>query len=93
MAQALEMMKILSHPLRLSLLCRLIEEGEMSAGELVEAESDKASQSQISQYLGQLRDRGVVTARKDGHFVYYQISDPRTKALIAALHDLYCPEG
>lgn len=95
MTQALDMMKIMSHPLRLSILCALIEHREMSAGEIVErirAETPaKANQSQISQYLGQLREHGLITGRKEGQFIYYRIGDPRVKKLIALLHDLYCP--
>lgn len=94
MAAALDMMKILSHPLRLSILCTLIERGEMSAGDImasVPAETP-ASQSQISQYLGQLRQQGLISGRKDGQFVYYKIGDPRVKRLITVLHNLYCPD-
>lgn len=91
MEEALKMLKILGHPLRLSILCRLIEKGEMSAGDIVTAESDKASQSQISQYLNALKNEGLIQSRRDGHFQFYNIADNRVKTLVSTLHKLFCP--
>lgn len=93
MNDALEIMRILSHPLRLSILCRLIEEKEMTAGEIVNAESGHASQSQVSQYLNQMRRQGLIKSHKRGPYVYYSLADKRAHALIAALHQLYCKVG
>jgi len=90
MGDALTAIKILSHPLRLSILCHLIERGEMSAGEIVEQEKSHASQSQISQYLQKLRKEKIVTMRKEGLFVYYTIACPKIRQIIALLHELYC---
>lgn len=92
MQEALEILKIMGHPLRLSILCRLIEQGEMGAGEIVEAEQNQASQSQISQYLNQLKNQGLIEGRREGHYLYYRIADSRIKKLIQTLHQLYCTE-
>lgn len=90
MEDALKMLKILGHPLRLSILCTLIDNGEMSAGDIVTAESDRASQSQISQYLNALKNEGIIQSRREGHFLYYKIADKRIKTLVATLHRLFC---
>lgn len=90
MEDALKMLKILGHPLRLSILCTLIDNGEMSAGDIVTAESDRASQSQISQYLNALKNEGIIQSRREGHFLYYKIVDKRIKTLVATLHRLFC---
>ena len=90
MQHVLEVLKTLNHPVRLSILCNLIEKEEMSAGEIVEQEKELASQSQVSQYLRWLRDKNYVTARKDGQYVYYKISSPEIRKLIRTLHDLFC---
>lgn len=90
MEEALKMLKILAHPLRLSILCTLIECGEMSAGEIVESESAKASQSQISQYLNALKKEGLIDSRRDGHYQYYRITDKRVKTIVETLHKLFC---
>ncbi|MCB9963484.1 MAG: helix-turn-helix transcriptional regulator [Rhodospirillales bacterium] len=92
MQHALDVLKTLNHPVRLSILCNLIEEGELSAGEIVERERDLASQSQVSQYLKWLRDKKYVESRKEGQFVYYKISSSEIKALIEKMHELFCAE-
>lgn len=93
MKDALHMLKILSHPVRLSILCNLIENGEMNAGEIVAQESAYASQSQTSQYLRKLKKEGLIAARKDGQHVYYSLKSDEIKTLIGVLHDLYCAEN
>ena len=37
-------------------------------------------QAYVSQHLMALREAGIVTCRKDGLRVYYQLSDPRILA-------------
>lgn len=90
MNDALRILRILGHPVRLGILCALIERGEMSAGEIVTRMNGGASQSQISQYLKILRDDGLVESRKSGLFVHYSIKSDDARRLIALLHDLYC---
>lgn len=90
LAGAVGLVKTLAHPLRLSILCNLIHNGEMTAGELVAAEAPDFSQSQVSQYLGILRDMGYVTARRDGQVMRYQISDRNVKKVVETLYNIYC---
>ncbi len=90
MKDVLEAIKTLNHPVRLSILCNLIEKKEMSAGEIVEQEKALASQSQVSQYLKWLRDRNYVQTRKEGQHVYYKISSPQMCALIEKMHTIFC---
>lgn len=92
MAEALTMLRLLSHPLRLSILCAIVENGEMSAGDIVAAHAGTASQSQISQYLGNLRESGILTARRTGQFIHYRLGDRRAARLLDTLKDLYCPD-
>ena len=93
MAGALDVLKTLNHPVRLSILCNLIENPEMSAGEIFEQEKELASQSQVSQYLKWLRDSGYVQSRKEGQHVYYKICSPEVKELIEKMHALFCPDS
>ena len=93
MAPALEALKILNHPVRLSILCNLIEKGEMSAGEIVEQEKTMASQSQVSQYLGWLREKKYVQSRKDGQYVYYKIASDEVQAMVEVLHKMFCAKN
>ncbi|MCB2101453.1 MAG: winged helix-turn-helix transcriptional regulator [Rhodobacterales bacterium] len=87
-AGATDLLKILSNPIRLKTLCSLAE-GEMNVGELVQRTG--AKQSCLSQHLSRLRDGGVVTTRRDGHLVFYSLSDPAMGQLVGVLREIYCP--
>jgi ArsR family transcriptional regulator len=83
-------LKAIAHPLRLKLLCRLRDQ-ELTVQELV-AQSG-ASQSNVSQHLALLRNKGIVTARREASRVYYRIGDPKLLALIMMMQDLYCQKA
>ncbi|HOO51749.1 MAG TPA: metalloregulator ArsR/SmtB family transcription factor [Alphaproteobacteria bacterium] len=91
MTEVLTVLRVLNHPVRLSILCNLIERGEMTAGDIVAQEEGLASQSQTSQYLKLLKEEGLVRSRKEGQFVIYSLASDKIKELIATLHKLYCP--
>jgi DNA-binding transcriptional ArsR family regulator len=84
------LLKLLSHPVRLSILCNLLHQGEMTVGEIIEAEQGAAGQSQISQFLAKMRNDGLVKCRKQAQTVYYQIKSPQAKKVVEALYCLYC---
>ncbi|MFT3977311.1 MAG: metalloregulator ArsR/SmtB family transcription factor [Sphingomonas bacterium] len=75
-------LKLMSHPERLLMLCRL-DEGEASVTELVALAG--LSQSSVSQHLAMLREEGVVTIRGEAQTRYYRLSDPMVSAIIHAL--------
>lgn len=85
--QASRAMKAMSHPLRLKILCVLGDQ-EVSVQEIVD--SVGTSQSNISQHLAILRDKGVLRTRKDANRVYYRIADPRILKLISMMRDVFC---
>jgi len=78
-------LKLMSHPERLLMLCRM-DEGEVAVGELVEM--TELSQSSVSQHLAMLREEGVVNIRVAAQTRYYSLSDPVVRAIIHALCDL-----
>ncbi len=80
-------LKAMSHPLRLKILCTLGEQ-EVSVQEIVEHVG--TSQSNISQHLAILRDKGILTCRKDANRVYYRVGDARTLRLIGMMRDVFC---
>lgn len=88
--KAAEVMKLLSHPVRLSILCDLMHHGEMGAGEIVEAQKNLASQSQVSQYLAEFRKLKYVRAEKRGQNVSYTFSSPLIEKIITLLYESYC---
>ncbi|MGH8670784.1 MAG: ArsR/SmtB family transcription factor [Burkholderiales bacterium] len=85
--QASRALKAMSHPLRLKILC-VLGEREISVQEIVE--NVGTSQSNISQHLAILRDKGVLRTRKDANRVYYRISDNRTLKLIGMMREVFC---
>lgn len=80
-------LKAMSHPLRLKILCTLGER-EVSVQEIVERVG--TSQSNISQHLAILRDKGILICRKDANRVYYRVGDARTLRLIGMMRDVFC---
>jgi len=80
-------MKAIAHPLRLKILCTLGNQ-EISVQDIVEKVG--TSQSNISQHLAILRDKGILTARKDANRVYYRVGDARTLRLISMMREVFC---
>lgn len=85
--QAARAIKAMAHPLRLKILCVLGSE-EVSVQDIVDAVG--TSQSNISQHLAILREKGVLKARKDANRVFYRVGDPRTLALIGMMREVFC---
>ena len=85
--RAARSLKAMSHPLRLKILCTL-GDGEVSVQEIVERVG--TSQSNISQHLAILRDKGILASRKDANRVYYRVDDSRTLRLIDMMRELFC---
>ena len=85
--QAALAIKAIAHPLRLKILCVLGDQ-EISVLDIVEQVG--TSQSNISQHLAILRDKGVLATRKDANRVYYRIGDIRTIKLIGMMRDVFC---
>jgi len=83
-------LKAMSHPLRLKILCVLGDQ-EVSVQDIVDRVG--TSQSNISQHLAILRDKGILSARKDANRVYYRVEDNRTLALIRMMRDVFCTMG
>ena len=88
-ARAADLMRSLSHPQRLLVLCALGRE-EKSVGEL-RRELGGIGQVPMSQQLMRLRADGLVTARREGTTVYYRIAQPEVVEVIEALHSAFCP--
>lgn len=80
-------MKAIAHPLRLKILCTLGNR-EVSVQDIVDQVG--TSQSNISQHLAILRDKGILTARKDANRVFYKVGDERTLRLIGMMRDVFC---
>lgn len=80
-------LKAMSHPLRLQILCTLGDR-EVSVQEIVDCVG--TSQSNISQHLAILRDKGILASRKDANRVFYRVGDARTLRLIDMMQEVFC---
>lgn len=81
-------LKAMAHPLRWRILCTL-GSNELSVSEIVLQTG--TSQSNISQHLEQLRNKNIVTARKEANRVYYRIRNDQLLMLIGTMRDVLCP--
>lgn len=84
---AAALMRSLSHPQRLLVLCALVD-GEKSVADL--RHQLDIDQVPMSQQLMRLRSDGLVEARRDGTTVYYSIVRPEILTIVSALHDAFC---
>ena len=85
--QAARALKAMAHPLRLKILCVL---GDQEANVQDIVDSVGTTQSNISQHLAILRDKGVLRARKDANRVYYRVGDARTLELLGMMREVFC---
>ena len=85
--QACKLMKVLSNPDRLMILCQL-SKGELRVGEIEETLG--IVQPTLSQQLTVLRDEELVTTRREGKSIYYQVTSPRALAVIGILYEQFC---
>jgi ArsR family transcriptional regulator, virulence genes transcriptional regulator len=64
----------LANPKRLQIL-NLLKNGEMSAGEIVKAM--KIPKANLSQHLTVLKQKGILSSRREGTSIYYSITYPK----------------
>ena len=82
-------LKAIAHPLRLKILC-VLSDGELCVQDIVEAVG--TSQSNVSQHLAILRDKGILNSRKEANRVFYRGADERMLQLITLMRDIMCGE-
>lgn len=85
--EATNLLRMLSNPVRLKLMC-LMSEREMSvldlAGEL------GLSQPAVSHHLKLLRNAGIVGSRRDAQTIFNKLQGDEVEAVMETLRDLYC---
>ncbi len=79
---AADFLRALAHPMRLRILCRLID-GEVGVAAF---ESELGlKQPNLSQQLGQLREAGLVVTRREAKSVFYSLADARVGVVLDAV--------
>jgi DNA-binding transcriptional ArsR family regulator len=79
-------LKAVSHPGRLQILCSLVE-NELNVTQVTEI--CELSQSQVSQFLNRLQREGILSHRKENGHTYYSVSNPKVKKLIRQLNKIF----
>src|SRR5690606_21293984 len=87
--QAALLLKAMSHPKRLLILCMLCGSPGTSAGELARATG--LSPSATSQHLARMREEGLIDSQRDAQRILYSIKNAAVNAIIATLKTVYCP--
>ncbi len=80
-------MKALAHPLRLKVIVALNDQ-ELSVQELVEAVG--TTQSNVSQHLTIMRDKQILSSRRDANQVFYRVGDCKVLDLVSLTRTIFC---
>lgn len=85
--EAANLLKSLSHPDRLLLLCQLVQ-GEACVQDLEQLTGIR--QPSLSQQLGILRGQELVATRREGRQIYYSIASDDAMAILEVLYQRFC---
>ena len=89
--EACALLKVLSNPDRLLILCHLAQVGEASVGELEAALG--IVQPTLSQQLTVLRGEELVNTRREGKHIHYSLASTNALAVIETLYREFCEGG
>lgn len=81
------LLKSMSHPDRLMLLCQLTQ-GEFCVSDLEKKVG--LGQPSLSQQLGVLRKDGLVKTRKESKQVFYSVNNEHALAVLELLYERFC---
>jgi len=88
LTRASRCMKALTHPIRLRIV-DVLGEQEFNVQQLVEAVG--TSQSNVSQHLTMMRDKGILSSRREGNQVFYSVGDCKILKLVSLMKETFCP--
>jgi len=86
-SRATSLLRVLANENRLLLLCQLAQ-GQKCVGELEKLLDIR--QPTLSQQLGVLRSRGLVSTRRNGKHIYYRVRRGEALDVLHALYAVYC---
>lgn len=77
----------MANPKRLLVMCTLLA-GEKSVGDL--AEIVNLAPAALSQHLGKMRALKLVSTRREGQTIYYNLASTEVRAVLETLYRVYC---
>lgn len=87
--RATQMLKAISHPMRLQVLDLLCRESELTVGQIHDALG--CEQAVISQHLKVMRDQDVIATTKVGTRVFYRVAHVNFTKLLDAISKCHTP--
>ena len=82
-----EILKSIAHPIRLKILCLLLD-GEKNVSEI--EQQFGSTISNISQHLTVLRKADIIGRRKEANFMYYFLKDRKMVLLMETIKSNFC---
>ena len=80
-------LKAMAHPLRLKILC-VIGNEEVPVMDIVEQVG--TTQSNVSQHIDILREKGIIVSRRDGSKICVSIKDAELLTLMEVMQQTFC---
>jgi DNA-binding transcriptional ArsR family regulator len=81
--QAASMLKAIAHPLRISILKYLDDGKKLTVSEIHELL--QIEQSTTSHHLGILKDKGVLSSKREGKNTYYFLKHQRLSSIVECI--------
>ena len=85
--KASKALKAMGHPLRLKILC-VIGEQELPVMDIVKKVG--TTQSNISQHIDILREKDIITSRREGSKILCKVRDHNILRLMSAMQQTFC---
>lgn len=84
--EATNCLKTLAHESRLRVMCALID-GEKNVQQLMAVTG--SSQSNLSQHLARMRDKGLLHHRREANQIFYSIADSKFLNILSSLSTVF----
>jgi len=79
-----EILKVLGHPIRLKIVAGLMSQ---SCNVKKIWECLDLPQATVSQHLALLKNKDIISGRREGVEVFYQVTSPEAKRIVSAIFD------
>lgn len=83
--KAAYVLKAVAHPTRICIIDLLDQQDELTVSEI--SELVKCEQSLLSHHLTNMRDKGILSVRRDGKNMYYSLTDKTITNIIECIND------
>jgi len=85
--KAVRCLKVIAHPARLKIIC-VLETGEHSVQQLEKYVG--IAQATLSQHLSLLKDRGILSSKREGNYSLYRIANDDMVKLFEMIKKIFC---